>query len=107
MVPRQSVLTSSGYFAFVIADHDFTFKCNLEAASANDFYATHLAGTEAALNLVIGSSANNIVTITAPKMQLMDPPEDNDADGVIQDALMYQLNKSVDAGEDMLSIAFS
>jgi hypothetical protein len=107
IVMRPSAATASGYFAGVITDHDLTFKCNLEAAVAKDFYADHLAGTEAALNLVIGATANNIITITAPKMQLADPPEDVDAGGLLQDGLTFQLNKSVDAGEDMLSIAFT
>jgi hypothetical protein len=107
LTPRLDATNASGYFAYCISDSDYQFKCNIEAATAKDFYADHLAGTEAALSLAIGSDADNTITIPAPKMQLMDPPDDNDANGVIQDALTFQLNRSAAAGDDHLSIVFS
>lgn len=107
ITPRLDGTTVSGFHSFCVSDHDYTFRCNLEAATANDFYATHLAGTEAALVLTIGSASNNTIAISAPKMQLMDPPQDVDAGGVIQDQLMYQLNRSAAAGEDSLQFVFS
>jgi hypothetical protein len=107
LTPRLDGTNASGYFAYCISNSDYQFKCNLEAATAKDFYADHLAGTEVALNLVIGATAGNIITITAPKMQLLDPPDDNDANGVIQDALTFQLNRSAAAGDDMLQVVYS
>lgn len=107
IAPRRDASKAAGIHSMVVTDHDYTFRCNLEASTAKDFYADHLAGTEAALNLVIGSGANEVITIAAPKMQLAEPPSDADADGVLQDSLLFQLNRSAAAGEDMLTFVLS
>lgn len=109
LAPREDAASAAGIHSFVVGDNDFTFRCSLESQlfSVQDFYSSHLAGTEAALSLVIGSVANNIITITAPKMQLAEAPQDEDANGVLRDNLLFQLNRSAAAGDDQLSIALT
>ena len=109
LAPREDASKVSGIHSFAVTDADTTFRCSIEATafSTHDFYADHLAGTEAALSLVIGTAANNTITIAAPKMQLAEPPEDEDADGILRDALQFQLNRSAAAGDDHLTITLT
>lgn len=107
--PREDAANAAGIHSFVVGDHDHTFRCSLESQllSVKDFYSDHLGHVEAALSLVVGSGANNIITITAPKMQLAEAPQDEDANGVMRDNLLWQLNRSASAGDDSLQIALT
>lgn len=109
IVYREDPSDVTGYHAACITDRNITFKCSPErkALATRDWYAAYLAGTEYALNLVIGGSANNIITITAPKMQLSAPPVKGSRNGILVDNLTFQLNRSASAGDDALVVAYT
>lgn len=106
---RKDAAHVSGYRACCIPTREITVTIDPEALALStlDNYAQHLASTEVALSAIIGSGANSIVTISAPKLQLMNVPDPTDRDGVLAEKLVYMANKSASAGDDELTIAFS
>lgn len=98
-----------GYQGAYIAGRRATFKATLEATlmATKNWYSTFTAGTTAALNLVIGATTNNISTITAPVMQLKNPPKPSEAKGKIVFPLEFDLCRSAAAGDDELSWVFT
>lgn len=104
---RQDVTDVTGYHSAYITDRKPLFKVPVEALPFGtiDWWANHLAGTTAALNLVIGSGTNGTVTIAAPAMQHYEPPQDEDRDGTMLDSLNFLLTSTTADGE--LSITLS
>jgi hypothetical protein len=98
---------ATGYHLCVADDGNPTLTVKLMATTAKDFYADHIAGTEAAFSCALGSGANNLVTIAAAKTQLQDPPEDEDDSGYMLDSLTFQLNKNAAAGDDEFSVTLA
>jgi hypothetical protein len=98
----------SAYHSAVITDRKPTLRVTIEANpfGTYDPYAVHLAGTEVAFSLALGSGSNGVVTIAAPKAQLTQPPEDGDNNGVLLDVLTFQLNRG-STGDDELSITLT
>jgi len=109
VVYREDVTDLTGYHAAAITNRNITFKIAPErvALGTQDWYAAYLAGTEAALNLVLGTIANNIITITAPKLQLAGPPESAERNGIQVDNLTFEANRSASAGDDALTAVWS
>ena len=75
------------------------------AATVNDF-SKFFAGTAETLSIPIGSTAGQIITITAPRMQrkTADHGERNSFRSV---DLTYRLNGSTDAGDDALVVTYT
>jgi hypothetical protein len=98
-----------GYLGAIITNRKPTFKATVEATTmaTKNWFSTYTGGATAALNLVIGSNANNIITITAPAMQLSKPPEPTDRNGYLVYPLMFDLVRSAAAGDDEFSIVHS
>jgi hypothetical protein len=109
VVLRQDPAASCGYRSAVITNRKVTVKMAPEAKllAAQDWHAAYLAGTTYALSCPVGTAADNIVTITAPALQLLKPPADDDRDGVLVEALEFQSCRDASAGDDELVIAFS
>jgi hypothetical protein len=109
VILRPSINSAAGFIAAYITDHAPTFTISPEALAlgTKDWYADYVSGATAALSIVVGGSANNTVTITAPALQLISGIEDEDRDGVLADKLVFGLNKSAAAGDDELVIAYS
>lgn len=109
IVYREDVTDVTGYHAACIVNRNITLKIDPErvALGTKDWYADYLAGTEAAFNCVIGGTTNNIITITAPKLQLAAPPESSDRNGILVDQLTFQANRSASAGDDSLVLVYS
>jgi hypothetical protein len=109
VVYREDVTDVTGYHAAAITNRNITFKVSPErvALGTQDWYAAYLAGTEVALNLVLGLSANNIITITAPKLQQAAPPEAGERNGIQVDNLTFEANRSAAAGDDAVQAVFS
>jgi hypothetical protein len=105
----QDVTTASGYKHGVVTDRAprLSVRALGLALSTKDWFAQYLVGTTAAASIVIGSDANNIITLTMPVVQLAAPPAVGDRDGLIIDNLEFQLCRSAAAGDDELSIVFS
>jgi hypothetical protein len=109
LILRPDPTTASGYFGSCITDRVITIGVDPEALGygTKDWNTDWTAGTEAAFNCVLGTTATNIVTIAAPKMQLMEPPNEGEREGILVDQLKFQCNRSVDAGDDEFSIVLS
>jgi hypothetical protein len=106
---RQDITDATGIRAAHITSHNRRLLISPEALplSTKDWYGLYTAKTEVALNLVVDGGSNNTVTITAGKMQLAQPPNEEDDNGLIRDALEFQLNANTLGSDDELSIAFS
>lgn len=109
IVYREDDTDPTGYHASAITNRNMTFKCAPErkALGTRDWYAAYLAGTEFALVHTIGAVANNIISTTAPKMQLISPPEPGERNGIQIDNLTFGLNRSAAAGGDALQMVVS
>lgn len=109
VVIRQDATNASGYLAAVVADRQVKVTITLEAEAygTKDWWADHLASTEAALACTVGSDSGNTFAFACPKLQIMDPPDDDDADGVSVHKLTFQANRSASAGDDELTVTAS
>lgn len=68
----------------------------------------YFAGTESQIVITIGTASNNILTITAPKCQLINPPSDDSAvEGVLADSLVFQCNQNSDTEDSEFTLVWS
>lgn len=90
----------------VIVDRNVTGRAVIEAPAlgTKDFFAIARAETRAALQLVHGTTAGNIVTIDAPKVQIGRPTYQN-SQGFVH--LVLPLTFTPDTGDDEISITFT
>jgi hypothetical protein len=105
--PDPSHTSNSGYRGSCISDREILVKLNPEAATTKDFNADHIAGAEAALSLILNGGANNTITVSAPKMQHQEPPNEGEREGVVTDELAFQCNLTANAGDDEFTIQFT
>lgn len=105
---RECIQDATGYKAAQVVSHQRRLTITPEAAALStiDWYEVYEQGTELALNIVIGSEAHNTITIAAPKLQLAQPPGDEDANGFFRHNLVFQFNMD-STGDDEISITFS
>lgn len=103
---REDIAQAEGFFSSIIVDREPTFSCDpeKELVATHDFYGKLVAGTEGAISCVIGATAGNIVTITAPKAQYVTVKEAS-RNGIAIYQVDGKLNRS--AGNDEISIAFT
>ncbi len=104
VVLRMDINAASGIAHAVIVDNDPVLSCDLEAelVAAYDIHGIWLAGTEAAVSLVLGSGAGKQITFTIPKFQYREIPEGN-RDGILIYDATGQCNH--DSGDDAVAIA--
>lgn len=109
IVYRESIATPSGYFAAAITNRNPTFKVDPEALAlgTKDWAADYIASTEAALSLQIGAVTDNIITITMPKLQLVEAPDVDERTGIMTDMLTFAPNRSAAAGDDSIVVVAS
>jgi hypothetical protein len=103
---RPDANQDSGYMSAVITSRVpvMTFDPEKVLVATYDFYGEIRDGTEGALSTVVGSTAGNICTITAPKVQYTKIDE-ADRDGIRSLGIDCQLNR--DSGDDELSLVFT
>ncbi len=91
---REDETSSTGFRSCVVTDRDPTLTVSVEsqAVGTKDWVADLVAGTEAALSIVIGTGSNTTLTIAAPKIQLRQAPQKGDRNGVLVEDLLFQLN---------------
>ena len=108
VVMREDATDATGIHAAYIVSRGVMVSMDPEAVlhATVDWHAAWRAGTEYALNCVVGSDANNTITITAPKMQIRNNPV-GDRNGILVDNLEFQCNRSAAAGDDELQIVLS
>lgn len=106
LTPNSS--TPSGYVAGKISDRKPTLSIDPEkvAVASHDFYGRWRSGATGALSAVLGSTAGNICTITAPAVQYTKIGEStrNSLRTLGIDCLLC---RNTSAGDDELSIAFT
>lgn len=103
VVPRVS---GGRILHYMITDRDpvITFDPDEELCATYDAYAAWLAGTEAALSMVLNNTADK-VTIAVTKLQLRNPKQ-GDRDGKSTNELTAQCNFN-SAGDDEYSLTFA
>ncbi len=99
-----SIVPATGIAYAVKQDRDPVVSFDLEAepVATYDVFGAWLAGTEAALSLVLGSGAGKQITISIPKLQYREIPE-ADSDGFRTWNITGQCNHNT--GDDEVSIA--
>lgn len=108
VVLRNDANQASGNFSAVITDRSPIGNIDPEQedqATAN-FFNDWTTNSEGVLSYVLGATAGNISTVSAPKAQITSIAE-ADRDGLRTEGLDLQLNQSADAGDDEISIAFT
>lgn len=101
VVLREDQSDATGYLSACITDRNPTLKLSPEGSTSKIWDTDYLASTEVAFSCAIGSDANNTITITASKLQLMAPAEDEDRNGIFAEGLTFALN------DDNLVITYS
>ena len=103
---RKDANTDSGYKSAVITGRKPTMTMDPEhvTVATYDFFGKLRSGNEGSLSLVLGSTAGNICTIKAPKVQYINISDDV-RDGIRSLGITCQLNRS--SGDDEISIAFT
>ncbi len=104
VVMRHDINAASGIAHAAIVDFDPVVGTDLEAEKVADYDITGiwLAGTEAALSLVLGSGVGKQITFAVPKMQYREIPE-GDRSGIQIYDITAQCNH--ESGDDAVSIA--
>lgn len=108
VVMREDATTPSGLCAAVIVNRGVTFTVDPESEllAAQDWFTEWNNETEVALQVIVGSVADNTMTIDIPKAQVHNV-QPADRDGIMTDALEFQANRDDAAGDDEISITFS
>lgn len=103
---RPSLSAATGYAGFLITNRAPVGSTDPEAVlvATHDFFGKLISGVEASTSVVVGATAGNITTFTAPKTQYMDLAL-GDREGVrtFEMGLKYNMN----AGDDELTIVMT
>jgi len=105
---REDPSTPSGYYMASIVDMKpgGTLDPERVLVATTNRQSQWLAHTEQALSVALGTGAGNIVTLTAPKFQLVNV-QPGARGKMAVDNLSFRLNRGVAAGNDHLGITFS
>lgn len=106
---RQHPDKASGYLSACVGGHNVTVSLAPEAVlmATKNWRADFLASATSALSLVLGSATNNTITLSAPALSLVDPPQDEARENVRTRRLNFESTRGVAAGNDALSLVFS
>lgn len=108
VIERTSLNAAEGILAFMVGNRAssgvMTCEAVLRATSNADFWSYFNTGATKALSMVLGATAGNIVTISAPCCKL-EPPKYGDRDGLRTFEIGFQMARS--SGNDEISIVFS
>lgn len=106
VILRADATDATGYLASYITNREAggTVDPEDQLVATFDAYGDQLASTEAALSCILGS-ANNRITIAAPKLQFAEVQPGN-RDDLLTAEIGFDLNRSAAAGDDELTIAF-
>lgn len=104
VVAVQDINDATGAKYYAVSERDPTVELDpqQDLVANHDFYGIWLAGTEAALSLLLTDGLVN-VTIGAPKVQYRQV-DDADREGIAVYDLTGQCNSSADAGDDELTL---
>ena len=113
VVPRADVNAASGMAYAVITDIDpvITFDLEAELVGSDTYGAAYnmwLAGTPAAISIVLGTGTGKVITFTLPKVQYRSI-DDGDREGIMVDEITAQCMQSnaVIGTDDAVKIAIT
>lgn len=103
VIMREDATDATGYHAAAIPQHKATFTLDPETDSiANrDWFTKYKGSSEEAVNVVVGATANNTITLAATKAQTTKSPRGS-RNGLMTNQIAGQFNGTTD-----FSIAFS
>lgn len=103
----EDITAVSAYNRAIVTDRNYKGQIDPqeELIGTWDAYGLWIAGTEAALSLVVGSASNNTITISAPHIQHTNVQE-ADRDQLVTNDIDFQCNSTY-AGDTEVTIAFS
>lgn len=106
VVAKDDFNSAGSIKAFTINGRKPTGKMNPESVTVAtyDYWTDWLAATQRSMSLILGSTAGNKVTITAPKITIDEIPE-GDREGIRTDEIPFRLSKST--ANDEISVKFS
>ena len=98
--------SGTGYYLAMVTDRKPTLTLRIMAPgiSTHDFHADFVAGTTAAISMVLGTATNNKWTLAAPKAQLMEDPTYDDNGGYAVHPLKFLLQANTSAGDNEFSL---
>ena len=101
---RPDINASSGIAHYAIVDNEplLSFDIEAELVATYDIHGIWLAGTEAAVSLILGSGAGKAITFTIPKLQYREIPE-GEREGLLIYDVTGQCNHS--SGDDAVTIS--
>lgn len=104
---RPSVNAANAIAGFQVTGRKPMINIDPEVESiATIDWRTDLLATPRAFSMVVGATAGNIITFTAPKMNVIDI-EYGDRDGILVNTIKGELTASGATGDDELSIKFT
>ena len=97
----------TGFAAAEITNRAVTITIDPEEVgyATQNWSSEWIDGAELAMSIVVGSTANNIMTITAPKVQVSNV-QPLDRNGILAETLTFTANDN-GTGDDELTIAFT
>lgn len=108
VVERTSMNATEGVLAFMVGNRApsgvMTCEAVLRATTNADFWSYFHSGTTKALSMVLGATAGNIITITAP-VCLLRAPKYGDRDGLRLMDIEFQMARS--SGNDEMEIVLT
>lgn len=109
VVERQDITDDYGILAYqpIPGVPKLTLKPEQLALSTRDWFNLYATSAELAFSLTIGSVANNKIIITAPAIQLVRDPRDEDDNGKLRDELEFQCNATDGTEGTALAIEFA
>lgn len=109
VIMREDPTDATGFRSAWIADRAPRVRISPEATplATKDWEAIFNAGTTAALSVVLGATTNNIITLAAPAIQLIAPPNDGERNGILTDVLEFSCNQNADTEDSEYTIVFS
>lgn len=99
---------ADGYGMAIVTDRNSKVTADPESklVATQDRHAAMLAMTEAALTYDIDGPTNSVITIAAPKAQIVKNTE-ADRNGIVVDQIEWQLNKNASAVDGESTITFT
>ena len=105
---REDPSTVSGFHSAIITDRIPKVTCDPESklVATRNSYGQFLASTEGALSFGLDGLTNSVVTVAAPRAQIIKNTE-ADRNKLVTDAIEFQLNRNGSTPDQTFSILFT
>lgn len=108
VVMRECPSTAAGYISALVTDREpkITLDPEAQLVATEDRHGYWMAGSEYALSCAIGGPSDSILTIAAPKAQIVSLKQ-ADREGLLIDEVDLMCNKNDTAKDEQVSITFT